>query len=336
MNTLALDIGGANLKAAHSDGSHGSAPFPLWEQPNDLLDELKALAGGMTSFDRLAVTMTGELCDCFETKREGVAHILRCAQQLAGDRDVAIWSTEGKFVSLSEARQKPMRVAAANWHALATWIAQTYPVGVTLLLDTGSTTTDVIKCTGGSAKITGFTDTQRLLSGELVYLGATRTPLAVLGPTVDLGGKAYPLMNELFAVTEDIYVLTGDRPEQAAHIDTVDGRPMTKRYAATRVVRMVGGDLEMMTLDEATQLARSFSDVVTHRIAEAIRKVMYMPKAPRTTRVVLSGSGAFVGEKAAKVAEPGTPIEHLAQQIGEAGSHAAAAHAVLQLRDAAS
>ncbi len=56
MNTLALDIGGANLKAAHSDGTHGNAPFPLWEQPDELLDELKALTGGMAAFDRLAVT----------------------------------------------------------------------------------------------------------------------------------------------------------------------------------------------------------------------------------------------------------------------------------------
>jgi len=335
MNTLALDIGGANLKAAHTDGSHRTVPFPLWEQPNDLLDELKAITDDLSAFDRLAVTMTGELCDCFETKREGVAHILRCVQQLAGDREVDVWSTEGKFINLSEARQKPMRVAAGNWHALATWIASTYPVGVTLLIDTGSTTTDIIKCTGGSAQVTGFTDTQRLLSGELVYLGATRTPLAVLGPTVTLGGKTYPLMNELFAVTEDIYVLTDDQPEQAAHIDTVDGRPMTKRYAATRVVRMVGGDLEMMTLDEATALAHSFADIVTGRIAEAIAKVMFMPKAPRTTRVIVSGSGAFIGEKAAKAAVKHAPVEYLSQQIGDAGSQAAAAHALLQLRDSA-
>jgi len=219
---------------------------------------------------------------------------------------------------------------------MATWIASQYPVGVTLLIDTGSTTTDVIKCVGGEMQAAGLTDTQRLLSGELVYIGAKRTPLAVLGPTIDLNGKAHPLMHELFGVTEDIYVLTGDRPEQAANLDTVDGRPMTKRYAATRVVRMVGGDLEMMTLDEATALARAFADVVTRRIADAIAKVINVPNAPRTTRVVVSGSGAFIGEKAAKAALDRVPVEYLSQRIGEDGSDAAAAHALVQLRDAVS
>jgi probable H4MPT-linked C1 transfer pathway protein len=335
MNTLALDIGGANLKAAHSDGSHCCAAFALWKQPNDLLKALEALADAMPAFDRLAVTMTGELCDCFETKRQGVAHILRHAEQLAGERAVDIWSTEGKFVNLSEALQKPMHVAAGNWHALATWIAASHPAGVTLLIDTGSTTTDVIKCIGGQARVSGFTDTQRLLCGELVYLGATRTPLAALGPTIQLGDKAYPLMNELFAVTEDIYVLTGDRPPRAEHIDTMDGRPMTTHCAATRVVRMVGGDLETIALDDALALAHAFAEVVTRRIAGAIRKVVGMPDAPRMTRVMVSGSGAFIAEKAAKVALPQVPVEHLSLRIGEAGSHAAAAHALLQLRDGA-
>src|SRR5438046_1175169 len=72
MSVLGLDIGGANLKAVHADGSARTVRFPLWKQPADLPAALSALLASMPHSTRLAVTMTGELCDCFATKREGV------------------------------------------------------------------------------------------------------------------------------------------------------------------------------------------------------------------------------------------------------------------------
>ena len=65
---LGLDIGGANLKAAHSDGSARAIAFPLWKHPERLTAELATLCATMPPNDLLAVTMTGELCDCFETR----------------------------------------------------------------------------------------------------------------------------------------------------------------------------------------------------------------------------------------------------------------------------
>ena len=82
MNWLALDIGGANLKAAHSSGQIRSAPFALWKTPEDLGVALKQLVADLPPFDRLAVAMTGELCDCFRTKVEGVIHILRAENSI--------------------------------------------------------------------------------------------------------------------------------------------------------------------------------------------------------------------------------------------------------------
>ena len=40
---LALDIGGANLKAAHTSGATRSLPFALWKQPERLADALRCL-----------------------------------------------------------------------------------------------------------------------------------------------------------------------------------------------------------------------------------------------------------------------------------------------------
>src|SRR5262249_34155249 len=62
MPVLGLAVGGANLKAAHPAGCR-SLRFPLWKEPRGLSAALRRLTAGLP-FDRVAVTMTGELCDC--------------------------------------------------------------------------------------------------------------------------------------------------------------------------------------------------------------------------------------------------------------------------------
>ena len=78
---LALDIGGANLKAAHASGAIRSVPFEVWRRPQDLARALADLVAGFPQFDRVAVTMTAELCDCFATKAEGVRAVLEAVEQ---------------------------------------------------------------------------------------------------------------------------------------------------------------------------------------------------------------------------------------------------------------
>ncbi len=77
---LGLDIGGANLKAATADKRAISVPFPLWKQPDKLPAALAELVAKFPDVEELAVTMTGELCDCFETKRDGVNAIVKAVR----------------------------------------------------------------------------------------------------------------------------------------------------------------------------------------------------------------------------------------------------------------
>ena len=65
---LGLDIGGANIKAATADGTFSEARyFPLWNQSHRLAEVLHDIVDKVKA-DFLAVTMTGELADCFESK----------------------------------------------------------------------------------------------------------------------------------------------------------------------------------------------------------------------------------------------------------------------------
>src|SRR5437763_9179514 len=129
---LGLDVGGANLKAAHTHGAALLRPFALWKNPVGLAGALRDLLASVPLFDFLAVTMTGELCDCFATKRDGVAAILAAVEAAAG-RAVRVWQTTGRFTDLAAARATPLQTAAANWLALAQYAGRFLPAGVGLV-----------------------------------------------------------------------------------------------------------------------------------------------------------------------------------------------------------
>jgi (4-(4-[2-(gamma-L-glutamylamino)ethyl]phenoxymethyl)furan-2-yl)methanamine synthase len=244
---LGLDIGGANLKAATADKRAISVPFPLWKQPDKLPAALAELVAKFPDAEELAVTMTGELCDCFETKRDGVNAIIKAVRFASGARPIHVWSTDDVFLNSEAAKQNHMRVAAANWHALATFAGRYVPEGRAILVDVGSTTTDIIPILDGVPVPHSKTDFDRLASREFIYTGVRRTPVCSL---MGFDGAA-----ELFATTLDVYLMLGMIPENPDDRDTADGRPATRKHAHARLARMVGGDSETISQERVEQIA---------------------------------------------------------------------------------
>src|SRR5262245_28369495 len=114
--TLALDIGGANTKAARlHNGSLRtvSRPFEVWRDRDALAAVLREVAAEAGDADAVAITMTAELSDAFRTKREGVAFVLAAAAEAFGARPLSVLTTRGELVSMGEARERPGDVAAA-------------------------------------------------------------------------------------------------------------------------------------------------------------------------------------------------------------------------------
>jgi probable H4MPT-linked C1 transfer pathway protein len=284
-HVLGLDIGGANLKAAHSDGTARLVPFALWKQPDQLEAEVFQITVSMPRFDVLAVTMTGELCDCYESKRQGVQAILDAVELAAGKAAVWVWRNDGRFVDIQTARQTPLQVAAANWLASATYVGRFTPDGPALLIDIGSTTTDIIPLQDGAPMPSGRTDPERLGTGELVYTGVRRTPLCAL-----LGSEGAA---ELFATTLDVYLILEFIEEHEADCNTADGRPATKAAAHARLARMKCSDLETSTADERLRLALRSSQrqvsLIADRLERVIRRKTGIPRY-----IVSAGSGAFL------------------------------------------
>ena len=320
---LGLDIGGANLKAAHTNGVARTLVFPLWRQPECLAAKLTELCASMPEFDRIAVTMTGELCDCFETKREGVAAILRSACVAASKSPVRVWCLKSRFLDVNEAIADPLSVAAANWLAEAHLVARRWPDEKVLLIDAGSTTTDIVYLNCGRPEPRGLTDSERLASGELVYTGVRRTPIcAVLNMEVAA---------EFFATMHDAYVVAGLSPEAPDDCDTADGRPANRRGAHARLARMRCADTESFSLDDARRLAEHALQTQWNAVVGAVERVLH--GKPAVERVVISGSGEVLGRSVAAR----TPtlnrvrVTSLADTLGPALSEAACAYAVAML-----
>jgi probable H4MPT-linked C1 transfer pathway protein len=318
---LGVDIGGANLKAA-SAGVARLQPFALWRQPQQLPDALRQMVSELPGSEVLAVTMTGELCDCFATRRDGVHAILDAVEQVAAGKPVQVWTTGGRFTDIATARRQPLTAAAANWLALAVFAGRFAPTGAALLIDVGSTTTDIVPLAEGQPVPQGRTDTERLHCAELVYTGVRRTPVCAL-----LGGT---VMAELFATTLDAYLLLGDLPESEA-CDTADGRPATRAYAHARLARMIGGDAESCTAEETLVLARQAVSVQQSLVQFALRRVRRaLPASPG--KFILSGSGEFLARQVLdRDGVPPEQIMSLQEHLGPALSEAACAHAVAVL-----
>jgi hypothetical protein len=324
---LGLDIGGANLKAATPDQRAVSVPFPLWKQPEKLPAALGELVAQFGEVNELAVTMTGELCDCFETKQQGVTAIVNAVLKVSRSWPVRVWSTDGLFLDSSEAKEAWSHVAAANWHALATYAGGYNRQETTLLIDIGSTTTDLIPIRDSQPCPRGKTDTDRLQYGELVYTGVKRTPLCALLPQGETCA-------EFFATTHDAYLLLGNIPENPADTDTADGRPATKKYAHARIARMIGGDGTTVSEDRTFALAKLAAvrqqDLILTQLLAIIRR-QNIRRREKCVAVVC-GSGEFlVHELLDQLKNKVDEFISLSERLGPAVAACAPAYAVAVL-----
>jgi hypothetical protein len=180
-----------------------------------------------------------------------------------------------------------------------------------LLVDIGSTTTDVIPVIGGRVTALGRTDPERLLAGELVYTGVLRTNVAAIVRRVPLRGGECPVASELFAVSGDVHVLLGSLAPDDYTCPTPDGRPPTPEFAGERLARVVCADGEMLGTGEVRAIAAAVAEAQVEEIAAALARVSR--RLARPVPVITTGLGAFLARRAAERA--GMPVKDLADVL---------------------
>ncbi len=252
------------------------AYLPMWSNNDDLSKVLVELIENICPVDEIdavGISMTAELVDAYDTKKDGVLDVVaKCEQTF--DCPIAYVGIDG-MMSNEEIEKTPLKAAAANW--IATAQIATLISDDCIFIDTGSTTTDIIPIKGGNECAIGKSDFDRSTTGELVYTGTLRTNLASFLDKVELNGKEYRVASELFAQTADVYTVLDLITEDDYICDTFDGESKSKLDCAKRIARVVCADLEMLSMDEIVEMCKFIHQKQVEQIADGLKQVHETP-----------------------------------------------------------
>lgn len=299
-DTLGWDLGGAHVKAARVvDGRVEAAaqvPCELWRGLDALDEALGLLPLWARAPARHRVTMTGELADAFPARAAGVAALAGWAEsRLSGP--VAIYGGRAGFLPPEAAARHAFAVASANWHATASLVGHLVPDA--LLVDIGSTTSDLIPVAGGKPAAAGYTDAERLGTGELVYTGAVRTPAMAFTDRAPFWGRWVGLMAEPFATAADLHRLLGALPDALDQQEAADGRGRSPEQTRTRLARTVGLDASDAPAEAWRDLAAYLAEAQLRRLHDAAALVLSVGSLTADAPVVGCGAGRFMAERLA-------------------------------------
>lgn len=308
---IGWDIGGAHLKAAVINPEQGV--IAVYQQPCELwkgLDKLTTAAGDILARlpvgqQQHVITMTGELADLFANRDEGVHCILATMHVVLADSEVWVYAGIDGLIKLTEVKpQHYAAIASANWLATASYAAR--QCGNGLLVDIGSTTTDILLLDNNQVKAVGLSDYDRLMSLELVYTGIVRTPVMALAQAAQDQGRAVGLMAEYFATTADVYRVIGELDENHDQTGTADGGEKTILASAKRLSRMIGCDFYEHEISRWQNFAQDLKNRQLTQIQTACEQQLRRCNNPLAQYPLIgAGVGRFlVQQLALKMARP--------------------------------
>lgn len=313
---VGLDIGGAHLKWVTIETTVTDNPtiiagnerfFPFWTDHAKFANVLREILDEAGDHSCIAVTMTAELADCFLSKQAGVAFIVNSIESIA-TVDVFYYQTNGQLVDASEAITHWKRTAASNWHATACFLARRHDALNGMVVDVGSTTTDLIPVYNGRPVLEEQTDLDRLKNGQLLYAGVGRTPLMSLLSNIAFDdGTSADIARELFATMDDALLYLGETPEQPDDVASADHQPRTRMAAKRRLARVVCADESELDDASVLQVARQARAALCQRICSAFKKLM-MDHHELPAKFLLAGSGQAIAAEVIKGIVPDSEL----------------------------
>jgi len=299
------DIGGAHLKMAIVNNSGRISkviqfPSPLWLGLNHLDHAIANAAEHLPAENnnQHVITMTAELADIFENRRTGVMQIVSRFTQRFGDR-IKVYAGRSGLLKPSSVEKHVEEISSANWYATANYAARKLDNGV--LIDIGSTTTDIIPFLSGRCSQRGNTDQERMQYNELVYTGIIRTPVMAIVNRVPYIGEWQSVAAECFSTMADVYRLTGELNEKDDMMAPADGAEKTTGASIMRLARMIGTDSGREgDLPEWRKMAIYIAEQQLHMIQQALFRVLSGKPFAVHTPLIGAGCGRFLARKLAQ------------------------------------
>jgi (4-(4-[2-(gamma-L-glutamylamino)ethyl]phenoxymethyl)furan-2-yl)methanamine synthase len=302
---IGWDIGGAHVKAVRLDSEGRIAQVSqqacaLWKGLHLLEASLQSILQSWSLAPETcmhAVTMTGELVDLFENRAQGVREIAATVKKRLPEAVFYMAGTDQPASFTATINGLESSIASMNWHASALCLAEishglaeishglaeiSHGLAETsdglaeistdsmLIVDIGSTTSDITLCHARQLLDYGWTDAERMASHGLLYSGVVRTPLMAFGPYIAWQQQARHLAAEYFATTADVYRVLGELDPAHDLADTADGQDRSVAASMRRLARMLGHDLEDAASSDWQSLALAFKQQQVTSLMHAI------------------------------------------------------------------
>ncbi len=309
---LGLDIGGANTKAALIEFSNSKIIhsfsfieyFPFWEKNLNQIPEMfkkiieKLIIKNKFTIDNvnfISITITAELSDAFQTKREGILTIVNALEQIFEKEKLFFINNKNEFSSFDEVKSDPISVAAANWVSTSLFLGKFVPKCI--LIDAGSTTIDVIPILNSVPVSRGKNDVERLMNRELIYTGGLRATIPSITHFLPYKDKMVRISFEKFALVSDVHRILNNISETEYINDTADNRSKTLNDCYARLARMICMDLESISIKELDKIAKYIYDKQIEMISNDIKEFMSnlnqrLPEYDQNSIFVITGLSA--------------------------------------------
>lgn len=303
-----LDVGGAHLKVALVENGKPIAArqfvCPLWRGLGHLDKALNEARELTIRASAAAVTMTGELSDLFETRQEGVRTLVDRITAEYGT-DTRFWMGHVLFGDAETAKANFPDVGSTNFLATATLAGRRLRAQGSspnaLLVDIGSTTTDIVPIINAEPAPRGLTDPDRLVSGELVYTGLTRTAVMAVANRAPFSGAWQGLAREYLATMADVRRILDTLPEGADAHDTADGRGKSQALSIARFARMFCREAADARLPSWQQAAQYVEELQLRSIHDGCAQVLSgIDPDNRPGIVIATGLGASLASEVAR------------------------------------
>ncbi len=235
----------------------------------------------LDSIDYIAITITAELSDAFQTKKDGIITILNALEKLFNKDKLRFITNTCKFINYETAKSDYFSIAAANWASSALFLGEF--ISDCILIDAGSTTIDIIPILNSIPVPKGKDDISRLINHELIYTGGLRATIPSITHHVPYKQNKIRVSFEKFALISDVHRILNNISEEEYINDTADNRSKSIENCYARLSRVICMDIETITREDLdlivnfiyqkqlniiTREIRAFMDNLTIRIKE--------------------------------------------------------------------
>ena len=285
---LGIDIGGAHIKTVGLDEKKkiifvSQEQCLLWRDTKLLENYFKKINNLFTKV-KCGITMTGELCDYFKSRKHGVKSILKVSQKLKFN--TFFFTNKSSFFLKKSSHTS---IASMNWLATGKFLET--KIKDALIIDFGSTTTDLIIIKNNKVQNKFYTDFDRMNNNELIYSGLTRTPTSFLTNSIDIKNKKYYLSAEFFSNTADLYRIKKILPPNSDIFESADGRSKSTNNSLNRLARNFCLDYERKNLKFLNIATQKLINIQIENVFKKSKQLMKTHKIKSKIPIVVCGIG---------------------------------------------